>query len=247
MPLVITSRHRPHDLVAWMQAESQDALWSRLPEMQTLEARACEDIRRFAGAGCCYAGWSGGKDSTVLAHLLVLAGVSIPLVRVRCEPVENPEVDLVRDRLLKAHPSLEYHEVTVWCRQGEDGVWHATGTLERGFREVNRRFGRRHISGVRAAESGARKIRMRVWGVESPNTLAPIGWWSGEQVFAYLYRHRLPVHPAYAYSLAGAWPRNRLRVAFLGLRHGTEFGRREWELTYYRQELEALGEADVIT
>ena len=62
-------------------------------------------------------------------------------------------------------------------------------------------------------------------------------------MFAYLHRYELPVHPAYACSMGGTVPRERLRVAWLGLRHGTEYGRRELEWRYYREEMIAIGES----
>jgi len=90
------------------------------------------------------------------------------------------------------------------------------------------------VSGVRGEESGVRKLRMRRWGTSSERTCAPIGWWCGGDVFAYLHQHDLPVHPAYAMSFGGTLDRNRIRVASLGGERGTGFGRRDWEHRYYR-------------
>ena len=54
-------------------------------------------------------------------------------------------------------------------------------------------------------------------------------------------KHNLPVHPAYAMLMGGRLDRIRMRVAWLGLKHGRRFGRHEWEMRYYRDEMETLG------
>ena len=81
-----------------------------------------------------------------------------------------------------------------------------------------------------------------MWGESSPNTCAPIGWWTARDVFAYLHLHGLPVHPAYAMTRGGLWPRDRIRVASLGGQRGRGAGREEWERLYYGDELRRIGE-----
>jgi len=125
------------------------------------------------------------------------------------------------------------------CARDATG-WHATGTLERGFVEAARRHGDAHVSGVRAEESGARKRRMMASGETSASTCAPIGWWKAADVFAYLYARGLPVHPAYACGISGAWTRERIRVASLGGQRGRGHGRAEWERAYYRAAMRRL-------
>jgi hypothetical protein len=46
-------------------------------------------------------------------------------------------------------------------------------------------------------------------------------------VFAYLYHHQLPMHPAYAFTRGGFHDRERLRVSPPGGNPGTGWGRRE--------------------
>lgn len=88
-----------------------------------------------------------------------------------------------------------------------------------------------------AEESGVRQRRMRGYGYSTPNTCAPMGWWDGEDIFAYLHAHDLPIHPAYAMTRGGQLDRNRIRVASLGGKRGSGIGRAEWEKAYYAQEL----------
>lgn len=195
-------------------------------------------VRAFANGDPCYCGVSWGKDSVVVAHLVRRAAPKIPLVWVRVKPIENPHCVLVRDAFLGAHPG-PYTEIEEHCFHDDLG-WHATGTLERGFARAAALSGARHVSGVRAQESTARRLRMMTHGESTAMTCAPIGWWSGEHVFAYLSKHDLPVHPAYAMTHGGVLDRIRIRVSSLGGERGTGKGRREWEQTYYRQEIDGL-------
>ena len=89
------------------------------------------------------------------------------------------------------------------------------------------------IYGLRADESSGRRQRARFVGESSANTCAPLTWWSGMDVFAYLAANDLPIHPAYAMSRGGLLDPCRLRVAPIGSVEGTGMGRREWERHYY--------------
>jgi hypothetical protein len=91
----------------------------------------------------------------------------------------------------------------------------------------------RHLSGVRADESGVRKIRMRRWGLSTDRTCCPLGWWSKQDAFGYAAAKNLPVHPNYAMLGGGRWPRENLRVDGLGGVRGRGIGRAEWEREYY--------------
>ncbi len=187
-----------------------------------------------------YVGVSWGKDSVVTAHLVWRAmGDRVPVVWVREEPHKNPFCLDVRDAFFALCPHKNYHEIVVQYSHDEMG-WHATGTMELGFKTSRQMFGDRHVSGVRGKESSIRELVMKRWGTSTDRTARPIGWWSGEDVFAYLEKHNLPVHPAYAMSMGGLHTRSRLRVCCLGGERGTMFNRRELEETYYRPEIEAI-------
>ncbi len=242
--LIPSERHKPADLELWAEMERADRVHASHSVFRHKVERALEDIQQFTRAGKppCYAGVSWGKDSTVLAHLIARCLSPrrdlIPVVWIKVEPIFNPDCRLVEDAFLEAH-YIDYHCITTHCCRDLLG-WHATGTLEQGFAEAVRRFGGRHISGVRAEESGERKLRGRKWGVATRRTLAPLIWWSAQDVYAYLAVHQLPVHPAYAMLGGGRWERDRLRVASLGGRRGDGRGRAEWEQEYYGDVLNAL-------
>lgn len=235
-------RHRADDLTHWERMEAVDATHSKLASYHLHVERAVAAVRAFASVGPCYAGTSWGKDSTVLAHLTHLHAPEVPLVWVRVEPLVNPDCYAVRDAFLAAHPSVRYEEIQVRARRGQDD-WHASGTLEAGFAEAQTRHSARYLSGIRASESAGRKRRAVRWGEATPNTCAPLAWWSGADVFAYLYANNLPVHPAYACTMGGLLDRERLRVASLGGQRGTGHGRAEWERAYYRAEIAAIQRA----
>lgn len=253
MPLVGTERITDADRRAWDRLERFDArlAWSAVMDRRIETAQ--QHIIDFVAAGPCYAGVSWGKDSMALAGLIMSTGVRVPLVWVRMSPRDNPDCVLVRDAFLARFPTAEYHEITVECRRRPDGGWVVdvpTGVIVRrpdltsgpGFAIASERFGDRYLTGIRSAESAARKMREATHGIATERTCAPISRWSGVNVFAYLYRAGLPVHPAYACSYGGALDRERIRVAHLDGSRGTGHGRREWEWAYYRSELIALGE-----
>lgn len=232
--LVGEARCRADDLARWAELERADAVWATTKTF----ARRVEQARRaalsFAAVGGCYSGVSWGKDSVVLTHLLV--GTSTPIVWVRVEPLANPDCFIVRDAFLREH-DVNYDEIVVEATRDERGHWLGTGRLEQGFAEAARRFGPRYLSGVRGQESIARRNRMKIHGIESKNTSVPLGYWKTEDVYAYLYLRRLPVHPAYACTLGGLYSREHMRVATLGGERGTEHGRRAWEFAYYPEDM----------
>lgn len=234
MGLIITDRHTSRDLECWRTWQRADASHDRRlgRRLDDKAERAKEAMREFIANGDGYLGISWGKDSLVLAHMmrqLEHEGIAYPSVWVRLDEVENPDCLLVRDAFISSVGLAGYHEV--FAQRGSDA--EGGRRTADGFKMASRRFGRRHISGVRGAESSMRAMVMNRLGVATERTCRPIGRWSTEEVFAYLYRHDLPVHPAYGYLMGGAYDRNRLRTAAIGGDRGSSHGREEWERTYY--------------
>lgn len=239
--LIECDRHTRADLDHWRMRERQDAVHCKLASMARKIDAAKRAIATFDAhhRGAYYVGASWGKDSVVVASIAYAAGVPAPLVYVRVEPMANPHCTLVRDAFLAAH-AADYDEVRIDCERDEHGRFPSVGRLESGFAIAAERHGDAYVSGVRAEESGARRLRMGAHGVESLRTCAPIGWWRGEDVFAYLHAHELPVHPAYAMTMGGRLDRNRIRVATIGGERGTGHGRADWEARYYPRESAAI-------
>lgn len=234
--LIRSPRHTAEDLRVWRELESADILHA--PAIQEKIRQSLSALGDFVAAGKCYAGVSWGKDSVVLAHLLREVDRTVPLIHLR-PTNHNPDSDSVRDIYFSAFPGQPYEEVVVdyasvdrsgadeWIDRETDRLWYAA------IRAVERRFDGRHILGIRADESLGRKRRFQRWGLTSPKTCAPLGYWRVEDIFAYLAVMELPAHPAYGCLGGGRWKRDRIRVAEIGDTHGRGGGRLEWEREYY--------------
>lgn len=237
--LIPSPRLREADMPFWSEDESADLMHARRRGLDLRIARSTNALRAFLASGPAYVAVSWGKDSVVTAWLALLVRPDLPLVNLRCSN-RNPDCDAVRDAFLGlSETRSRYVEIDVdygdlhrrfvgaELDRETDKRWHA------GIAEAERRFGLRHILGVRADESAGRRARCARWGENSPNGCAPLAWWSTADVFACLAAFGLPVHPAYAMNGAGRWPRDRIRTAEIGDVHGTGGGRREWEREYY--------------
>lgn len=237
--LIPSARHRPRDLELWAEYEAADRLHAARPGLAAKAARSVAEIRRFVAAGPCYAGTSWGKDSTVLCHPLAVGRVAVPVYHFVVRGHDSAETDAVRDGFLARWP-LDYHEIE--C----DAIRTATGwdlkqtKIEAAEAGIPLPHRLRWMHGLRLDESFVRKLFFRKFGLSSPRSCGPIGWWSGEDVFGYLALHDLPTHASYAMLGGGRWPREHLRVSPVGGTMGDQFGRREWELEYYGDVLRRL-------
>lgn len=234
MPLLTTRRHSPADLAAWLDWAEEDRLYARLhgARLDRLADRAAATILDYADS---YISVSWGKDSVVLAHIAATRAPHIPLWWARCvDGHEQPDSPAVRDAFLAAYPHVDYHEwlyswsVPLRPEPGWDDPAHHQDVLA----DMTRHVGRRHITGVRAAESAERRQSGR-HGVSTPHTCRPLLWWRHSDIWAYLERHDLPVHPAYGMTWGGQISRDDVRVHCLRTRGGDHAGRAEWEDHYY--------------
>lgn len=229
MGLMPSPRHTPEDLEAWARLARYDRMLAQDPRLDQLADRARAVIEEFAADGPCYCSTSWGRDSVVVAHLVATSQVAgrVPLAYASCADVpgrvEQPDSPAVRDVFLAGFPAVRYLE---W-RRGLGSLHEVVGVD-------------RYISGVRGSESGQRRVAMRIHGEATGRTCRPIGWWSSQDVWAYLARHDLPVHAAYAMSLGGRLVRDRIRVHSIGGEDGASFGRVEWEDRYYPEVVVGL-------
>jgi phosphoadenosine phosphosulfate reductase len=228
-------------------------LWAEYYESDLINAGSIERYAESAGRVIidfvsrkrCYAGVSWGKDSVVVAHLMLRFAPHVPLVHLR-PTNHNPDCDRVRDAYFAAYPSQEYWEIVVdyshidrsrlsppQIDKATDKEWYAA------FDSLKPEFDS-YVIGIRSSESGGRSIRLKNLGLESNVSLLPIGWWSTSEVFAYLASNDLPIHPAYAMLGGGRWARDKLRVSEIGDTGGSERGRSEWEQEYYGDVLSRI-------
>lgn len=238
--LIKCDRHTKEDLEMWNELEEADLIYSKDEKFENKIKRAVDSIKEFISNRDCYSGVSWGKDSVVVADLICRNQLDIPLVHLYVKPSHNPYCDNVRDEFLRLYSNIKYDEIIVNYKnilamnltdseqdKQTDKLFYA------GFKKAEIKYGDNHISGVRGQESGRRAIRMKMWGISSKKTCAPIGYWKVEDVFAYLAKYNLPVHPNYAMLGAGRWDRRKIRVAELGDITGRGIGRLEWEMEYY--------------
>ncbi|MBX5463519.1 MAG: hypothetical protein IRZ28_20815 [Steroidobacteraceae bacterium] len=245
MPLIDSPRLTDADRQVWARYEHYDTALAQDPHLDRLADRARKEIRQFAAAGPCFAAISWGRDSTVVAFLVATADVDIPLVWAVADRGENPDSPAVRDAFLDAFPHVSYHEVLYVRRSPLRGESHPplTGPGVGMSETLAARYGSRRITGVRAAESGQRRISAAVHGLATDVSCRPILRWSHQQVFAALTRWDLPIHPAYAMTCGGAFERDSLQVHSIGGRSGDPQQRARWEQAYYPDVIAAALEA----
>lgn len=245
--LVDSPRLTAPDREHWARLEHFDDTLAASPRLTGMADKARAAIEQFEATGPAVCSVSWGKDSVVVAHLLATstAATKIPLVFARARHWETPEVDQVRDLFLARHPHMAYeereYEFTVAMR-GEAGEGD---TSQDALPQV---IPERYVSGIRAEESKTRRISLGHRGHNTRNTCRPIGWWKTLDVFAYLHREDLPIHPAYAMTMGGSLDRGRLRVHALGTVPPMSADRsavdsHAWENTYYPDVIAAAQQA----
>lgn len=234
----LTDRDRAH----WAHMEHYDTVLAHSPRLDRLAEQARAAVEQFAAEGDCYVSVSWGKDSVTAAHLALQVAPDARLVWVRSRHFEMPECEQVRDAFLAAHPQARYEEIEVELRnpkRGEPGYAERHLDPHADHQDIlQEELTGRYVSGLRAEESRIRGISIGRRGLVTPGTCRPIGRWEATDVFAYLHREDLPVHPAYAMTMGGHYDRRWIRVHPLCSAPPAQSAvyRRDtdhWEDTYY--------------
>lgn len=214
--LIDSPRLTATDRACWERMRRFDRLLAADPRLSVLERAGRAAVREFADAGEFYVSVSWGKDSVVAAHVALLEVPDARVVWVKSLLFDTPECEQVRDAFLAAHPGARYEQIDVDLRnpkRGERGYEaHHLDPAARHQDVLKENLAGRYVSGLRAGESRIRRISIGHRGLTTVNTCRPIGAWSAEQVFAYLEREALPVHPVYAMTMGGHYDRRWLRV-----------------------------------
>lgn len=240
--LIDSPRITGRDHAQWARLEHYDDALAADQRLDRLVVQGRAAVREFAAAGGFTFSTSWGKDSVVAAHVTLLEVPDARLVWARADDVEMPECEQVRDAFLAAHPGARYEEVRYRFRvplRFEPG--HESAAPQDALKET---LAGRYVSGLRAEESRIRRTSIAHRGLVTGNTCRPIGRWTATDVFSYLHREELPVHPAYAMSAGGHYDRRWLRVHPLGTAapprsavHGGDHA--AWEDLYYPDVLAA--------
>lgn len=237
--LIQSPRHTQKDLELWKIYEEADFL--HYPKITNKILQSIKAIEDFLSCGPCYFSTSWGKDSVTAIHLAHnILGNDLKVWNIRVLPNRNEYCDTVRDLFLSKF-NIKYYEVVAdytpvfkarltlsEYNKETDKIWYDA------IEEICRQAGtKRHCLGIRADESNVRLLRCLRWKHNTVNSCAPLAWWKAQDVFAYLNRHNLPIHPNYAMLGGGRWDRHKIRVAEIGDSHGRGIGRHEWEKEYY--------------
>ncbi len=156
--LIPSHRHTAADLELWAELEEADQIFGRSQKLTERVRRSIVEITAFASAGSCYAGVSWGKDSVVLASLIAVAAPQIPLIWLTYGGANNPDCAAVRDAFLRTHANVDYREIDVGSSK----------EMRDDFSPAARSAGsKRYLSGVRADESGVRRMSVRNLGLKT--------------------------------------------------------------------------------
>lgn len=164
---------------------------------------AIKTIQTFAPISQYYGAFSGGKDSIVIKELARLAG--IPIVwHYNVTTVDPPE--LVQ-YIKREHPDVLFDRPTkpLWARIADQGS-PPTRLIRwccREYKESKAPANSIMLTGVRAAESPRRAEK---WKVVNPmvrqdgthiTAIAPILYWSDDEVWQFIRDHQLPYSSLY--------------------------------------------------
>jgi phosphoadenosine phosphosulfate reductase len=229
--IIESPRWLPGDRESWERHAQADVVCR---DLDRLVARSLSVIEGHLADGPSSVGVSWGRDSVVVAHLVWRVDPSTPLWTA-AGLVDNPDNPPVESALLdRTGQTFHVHP------PDRDHVADA-------LQWVARTWWPRAINGVRADESSKRATSAATHGHDTGRSCRPILWWPSAAVWAYLARHDLPVHPAYAMTRGGALSRDRVRVHSIGGVSGVAHGRREWEAAYYPDGLALRRRIDAAT
>jgi phosphoadenosine phosphosulfate reductase len=224
----------------WLQA---DIIRARSAAHERNVEKTKDIVRAFCEKGKpYYVGLSWGKDSVTLAHLMVQCGADPLFVYIRNLAREPEGNAAVRDAFLKRYP-IQYEERAYDYSAADDTYFDRNGKpckWQHILAELKREYGC-HVTGIRYDESAKRRRRFRFYGTETEYSFAPFRYMTVYDIFAYLWKHDLPVHPNYAMTGGGRWDKYKIRVAAVGNREGDGMGRTEWEREYYGDVLNRMG------
>lgn len=222
-----------------------DALAARLHRTGRREQCSLRLLERWLDEhGPGYVAWSGGKDSTLTAHLAHQVRPGIPIVHYE-SGLDFPETVEYLPRIAREQ-GWNFHSVRTGdalAEMARNGSWgheaepadadYWSATIAGPAAEARRRFGDVMIWGLRGQESRRRQamlastrgVRHRSDGVV---TLAPVWWWTRGDVLAALHAAGIPLNPLYARLAELGVPEREQRVSLAVGADGKRHGRLVW-------------------
>lgn len=163
-----------------------------------------------------YVAWSGGKDSTVMLHLVMEQRPDIPAVCIQSE-LDNPDnIEMIERatkelgvNLILIHPEASPWEILEKHGGPFGQVNVASSELDKKcFYEPINKAVKEHgfdaaFIGLRAEESRSRLMNRRVRGLSyrqkaGMQIFTPLADWTGRDIFAYTVTRELPMNKVYS-------------------------------------------------
>lgn len=244
--LILSERLTKKDIEAWRDSEQIDAMRCKTKEYKSRLAKTRESIKEFVKSRedkRFYGGISFGKDSLVMATLMREVCPDMKIVNIRNIENFNPDSYKIEDILKESGLLSHDYEVCPYDYRFADDTYYKNGKPYKWFNilsDLKTKYGA-HITGIRADESAKRERRIRVFGLETEHSFAPLAYMKVHDIFAFLYENNLPVHPVYAMTRGGEFDKYRLRVSAIGNPEGRGVGRLIWEKEYYGDILNRMG------
>lgn len=227
----------------------EHALRTRLPVYRHRVTHSATQIRAWlVQHPATYVAWSGGKDSTALAHLAHTVRPGIPVVHY-ASGMDFPETPLYLARVAGMF-GWAYESIATGDALAEmirQGTWDHRSTVDADYdgaaywqalvtgpaAEAHRRYGDAMLIGLRAEESTkrARSLRLHHRGLrraDGTHSTAPLGLWEAADVWAYHHQHEIPEHPVYTRLVELGAPDAALRLDVVVSSNAVRSGRLMW-------------------
>lgn len=225
-----------------------DQIAARLTSVRQRWQASRDWLTRNLGTDDGWVAWSGGKDSTVVAHLAHQHRPGIPIVHLS-SGLDFPEVLDYIARTAAMH-GWNLHTFSTgnaltemianasWDWQAHrqdtpDTNRYWTHLMVGPASAAHAKFGPNMLWGLRADESHGRHMNLVTTGgvrhrTDLTTTLAPIWWWSRRDCMAYHHAHNLEICPIYARLTELGVPTEAQRVDVIVASTGAHFGRLAW-------------------
>jgi 3'-phosphoadenosine 5'-phosphosulfate sulfotransferase (PAPS reductase)/FAD synthetase len=206
------------DHIKWSFWRQSCLQWSETRQHKSKVEKAEKYIDKMSGLeSSSYVGWSAGKDSTVVTHLVkVKCGINdVSVMSIKDDldfPGECQYIDQLSDRwcievdvLTPAFSLQDYLQKSAIRHDEEIHKSHASLSKKAFYpliENYRNRTGRIHsFLGLRGGESSGRDYNASRGGVYQKKNgqyvCQPIKDWDDMDVYAYLFSHNIPIHPVY--------------------------------------------------